>query len=105
MMTRAGYPAYQAAAVEAVASTGGQIMPPVMGITAFLIADYLSISYGEVVLAALIPALPYYLAVFVQVDLEAARRGLTGVPRDRIPRLRAVLSRSEEHTSVLQSLM
>jgi TRAP transporter 4TM/12TM fusion protein len=65
MMMRAGYPAHIAAAIEAVASTGGQIMPPVMGITAFLIADYLSISYGEVVLAAIVPALLYYLAIFI----------------------------------------
>ena len=91
MMMRAGYPPHIAAAIEAVASTGGQIMPPVMGITAFLIADYLSISYGEVVLAAIIPALLYYLAIFIQVDLEAARRGLKGLPRDQIPLARQVL--------------
>ncbi|HEX7007556.1 MAG TPA: TRAP transporter fused permease subunit [Alphaproteobacteria bacterium] len=85
MMIRAGYPPHIAAAIEAVASTGGQIMPPVMGITAFLIADFLSISYGEVVLAAIIPALLYYLAIFIQADLEAARRGLKGLPRDQLP--------------------
>ena len=91
MMMRAGYPPHIAAAIEAVASTGGQIMPPVMGITAFLIADYLSISYAEVVLAAIIPALLYYLAIFIQVDLEAARRGLKGLPVDQLPRGRQVL--------------
>ncbi|MEQ9814613.1 MAG: TRAP transporter fused permease subunit [Azospirillaceae bacterium] len=92
MMERAGYPKHQAAAVEAVSSTGGQIMPPVMGITAFLMADFLGIPYSDVVLAALIPAVLYYFAVFVQVDLEAARRGLKGLPREQIPRLRPTLS-------------
>lgn len=91
MMMRAGYPPHIAAAIEAVASTGGQIMPPVMGITAFLIADYLSISYGEVVLAAIVPALLYYLAIFIQVDLEAAQRGLKGLPVDQLPKARRVL--------------
>ncbi|PYM36721.1 MAG: C4-dicarboxylate ABC transporter permease, partial [Candidatus Rokuibacteriota bacterium] len=75
MMKRSGYPAHLAAAIEAVASNGGQIMPPVMGAAAFLIAEYLSIPYGEVALAALIPACLYYLALFVQVDLEAAKNG------------------------------
>lgn len=87
MMVRAGYRRHVAAAIEAVASTGGQIMPPVMGITAFLIADWLNISYGEVILAALVPALLYYIALFVQVDLEAARLGLSGMPPDQIPKL------------------
>ena len=90
MMKRAGYPAHQAAAMEAVASTGGQIMPPVMGITAFLIAEFLSVDYAEVVIAAVIPALLYYLAVFAQVDLQAARLGIRGLPREEIPRLRDV---------------
>ena len=94
LMRRGGYPNHIAAAVEAVASTGGQIMPPVMGITAFLIADYLSISYGEVAIAALVPALLYYLAVFVQIDLEAARLGLAGIPAEKLPRLRNVFQYS-----------
>lgn len=93
LMKRTGYAPHVAAAIEAVASTGGQIMPPVMGVAAFLIAEFLSIPYSEVVLAALIPALLYYLAVFVQVDLEAAKHGLTGLPREQLPRLRAVMSR------------
>jgi len=94
LMRRGGYPNDIAAAVEATASTGGQIMPPVMGITAFLIADYLSIPYGEVAMAALVPALLYYLAVFIQIDLEAARLGLAGVPREQLPRLRDVVKQS-----------
>ena len=91
MMKRAGYPAHVAAAIEAVASNGGQIMPPVMGAASFLIAEFLGIPYGEVVLAALVPACLYYLALFVQVDLEAGRRGLAGLPREQIPRLGGVL--------------
>ena len=93
MMKRTGYPGHLAAAIEAVASTGGQIMPPVMGVAAFLIAEFLNIPYGEVALAAIIPACLYYLALFVQVDLEAAKRGLVGLARKDLPRLRAVIRR------------
>jgi len=93
MMKRTGYPGHLAAATEAVASTGGQLMPPVMGVAAFLIAEFLNIPYGEVALAAVIPALLYYLALFVQVDLEAAKHGLTGLPRAELPRLASVLGR------------
>jgi TRAP transporter 4TM/12TM fusion protein len=91
MMKRAGYPPHLAAAIEAVASNGGQIMPPVMGAAAFLMAEYLSIPYGQIALAAAIPACLYYLALFVQVDLEAAKLGLAGLPRESIPRLRPVM--------------
>jgi TRAP transporter 4TM/12TM fusion protein len=91
MMKRSGYPPHVAAAIEAVASNGGQIMPPVMGAAAFLMAEYLSIPYGQIALAAAIPACLYYLALFVQVDLEAAKLGLAGLPREQIPRLRPVL--------------
>jgi TRAP transporter 4TM/12TM fusion protein len=93
MMKRSGYPSHIAAAIEAVSSNGGQIMPPVMGAAAFLIAEYLSIPYGQVALAAAIPAALYYLALFVQIDLEAAKLGLAGLPRDHIPRLGPVLRR------------
>jgi TRAP transporter 4TM/12TM fusion protein len=93
MMKRSGYPPHLAAAIEAVSSNGGQIMPPVMGAAAFLIAEYLSIPYGHVALAAAIPAGLYYLALFVQVDLEAAKLGLAGLPREEIPRLRHVMRR------------
>lgn len=87
MMTKAGYPSHQAAAIEAVSSTGGQIMPPVMGITAFLMADFLGVPYADIVLAALVPALLYYAAVFFQVDLEAGKRGLKGLPVADLPKL------------------
>lgn len=85
MMKRAGYPAHFAGAVEAVASSGGQIMPPVMGIAAFLIADRLGAPYAEVALAALVPAILFYIAVFVQVDLEAGKRGLRGMKKEEMP--------------------
>ena len=93
MMKRAGYPSHLAAAIEAVSSNGGQIMPPVMGAAAFLIAEYLAIPYGQVALAAAIPAGLYYLALFVQVDLEAAKLGLAGLPREQLPKIRPVLRR------------
>jgi len=94
MMKKAGYPPPQAAAVEAVASTGGQIMPPVMGAAAFLIAEYLGIPYAEVALAALVPAILYYVTLFIQVDLLAARHGIRGLPRAELPRLGSVMCRS-----------
>jgi TRAP transporter 4TM/12TM fusion protein len=87
MMRKSGYPGPMAAAIEAVASTGGQIMPPVMGITAFIMAEFLSVPYGDVVLAALVPALLYYVALFAQVDIEAARLDLKGLPREQLPRI------------------
>jgi TRAP transporter 4TM/12TM fusion protein len=91
MMKRSGYPPHMAAAIEAVSSNGGQIMPPVMGAAAFLIAEYLAIPYGQVALAAALPAVLYYLALFVQIDLEAAKLGLAGLPRAELPRLREVM--------------
>jgi TRAP transporter 4TM/12TM fusion protein len=94
MMKKAGYPPPVAAAVEAVASTGGQIMPPVMGAAAFLIAEYLQIPYAHVALAAFVPAVLYYIALFIQVDLLAARNGIHGLPRAELPRLVPVLKRS-----------
>jgi TRAP transporter 4TM/12TM fusion protein len=93
MMKRGGYAPHMAAAIEAVASTGGQIMPPVMGAAAFLIAEFLNITYGQVALAAAIPACLYYLALFVQVDLEAAKNGSAGLPADQIPKFRDVIRR------------
>jgi TRAP transporter 4TM/12TM fusion protein len=94
MMKKAGYPPPQAAAVEAVASTGGQIMPPVMGAAAFLIAEYLGIPYAEVALAALVPAILYYVTLFIQVDLLAARNGIHGLPSAQLPHLVKVMRRS-----------
>jgi TRAP transporter 4TM/12TM fusion protein len=91
MIKRANYPAHKAAAIEAVASTGGQLMPPVMGAAAFLMAELLQVPYSDVALAALVPALLYYGALFIQADLEAARLGITSAPTDQIPGARTVL--------------
>jgi len=86
LMKRAGVPAHKAGAIEAVASTGGQLMPPVMGAAAFLMAEFLEISYAEVVLAALVPGILYYAALFIQADLDAAKQGIPPVDPDSIPR-------------------
>ncbi len=91
LIKRSGYPAHKAAAIEAVASTGGQLMPPVMGAAAFLMAEFLQIPYSEVVIAALVPGLLYYVALFIQADLEAARLGVSGVAEEVMPAPRAVL--------------
>jgi len=93
MMRKSGYQGHFAAAIEAVASTGGQIMPPVMGITAFIMAEFMSVPYGDVVLAALLPAALYYVALFMMVDLEAAKSNLAGLPRLELPRIRSVAGR------------
>jgi TRAP transporter 4TM/12TM fusion protein len=91
MMKAVGYRPHVAAAIEAVASTGGQIMPPVMGVASFIMAEFLAVPYREVVIAAIIPALLYYIALFVQVDLEAAKMGLRGLSRDQLPPIAPVL--------------
>ena len=90
-MKSVGFPGHMAAAIEAVASNGGQIMPPVMGAAAFLMAEFLNIPYGQVALAAAVPACLYYLALFTQIDLESAKRGLLGLPADQIPKFRSVI--------------
>ncbi len=91
LMKRAGFPPQIAAAVEAVGSTGGQLMPPVMGAAAFLMAEVLQVPYREVMVAAILPAFLYYLALFFQVDLEAAKRGIRGEPAARLPQTLRVL--------------
>ena len=91
LMKRTGFRPQFAAAVEAVASTGGQIMPPVMGAAAFVMAEFLAVPYAQVALWALVPALLYYVAVFAAVHFEAKLKGLAGVPRAELPRLAAVM--------------
>jgi len=91
LMKRIGYRPYFAGAVEAVASTGGQIMPPVMGAAAFIMADMLGISYLSVCIAAIIPAILYYWSLLWMVHLEAVKLGLTGIPKEELPQLRVVL--------------
>jgi TRAP transporter 4TM/12TM fusion protein len=91
LMKKTGYKPHVAGAIESVASTGGQLMPPIMGAAAFVMAEFLEMPYATVALAALLPALLYYLALFVQVDLEAGKTGLTRVPEENIPPLARVL--------------
>lgn len=90
-MKRTGYPGYYAGAIEACASTGGALMPPVMGTAAFIMASFLSIPYWKICLAALIPSLLYYLGLFVQADGYAARVGLRGLEEKDLPSLRTTL--------------
>jgi TRAP transporter 4TM/12TM fusion protein len=92
MIKRDGYAGHKAAAIEAVASTGGQLMPPVMGASAFIMAEFLEVPYAEVVLAALVPAIIYYVALFIQADLEAAKLGSAGVTAADMPSRRGTLS-------------
>ncbi len=87
LMKSVGYRPYFAGAVEATASTGGQIMPPVMGAGAFIMAQFLGVPYTTVAVAAIIPAVLYYGAVMVQVHFEAQRLGLKGLPREQLPSL------------------
>ena len=91
MMKRAGYDARFAAAVEALASSGGQLMPPIMGAAAFVMIDYLGISYGRLVVHALVPALLYFLSVLLIVHVRSVRRGFQPVPPAEIPSLRQEL--------------
>ncbi|MDR3175369.1 MAG: TRAP transporter permease [Desulfovibrio sp.] len=91
LMKKTGYSKTFAGAVEASASVGGQVLPPVMGAAAFIMAEILSMSYSEIIVHAAIPALLYYLGVIIQVQLRAGKEGLVGLPRDRLPRIGAVL--------------
>ena len=92
LMKRSGFPPHFAAGVESVASTGGQIMPPIMGAAAFVMAEFIGVGYGQIIIWALIPAILYYVACFCAVHFEAKRRGLVGVPRSELPRMRTVLA-------------
>jgi TRAP transporter 4TM/12TM fusion protein len=85
LMVRSGFSRARAAAIESVGSTGGQLMPPVMGAAAFIMAEFLQVSYGTVVIAAIIPSLLYYAALFMHVDLEAAKQHIGGAPVEDIP--------------------
>ena len=91
MMKRLGYKPEFAAAVEAAASTGGQIMPPVMGAAAFLMAESIGLPYGVIVKAAIIPALLYFVGIYIITDLEARKQGLVGMDKDKMPKLAKVM--------------
>ncbi len=90
-MKHVGFPPHLAGAVEAVASTGGQIMPPVMGAAAFVMAELLGTHYGRIMVAAVIPAIIYYLGVYVQVHYYSLKAGLRGLPPDQVPNKKQVL--------------
>ena len=91
LMKKVGYTPTFAGAVEAAASTGGQILPPIMGAAAFIMAEFTGISYVRIIGAAVIPALIYYLSVIVMVHLEAVKQGLVGLSKDEIPSLKRVM--------------
>ena len=91
MMKKTGYKPQFAGAVEAAASTGGQIMPPIMGAAAFLMAEYMGIPYAQVALKAILPAILYFTGIYIAVHLEAKKLGLKGIPREQLPRMRKLL--------------
>jgi len=94
MMKRAGYDADTAGAVEATASTGGQLAPPVMGAGAFIMAEILGVRYTEILIAGVIPAILYYVACFAHADLHALKVGLRGLPRSELPPIGSLLLRA-----------
>jgi len=94
LMKKIGYRAHFAGAVEAAASTGGQIMPPVLGAAAFIIADSLGVSYLKVLSAAVVPAILYFWGIWCCLSLEAAKMGLQGLPKESLPKLKDVLFKS-----------
>ena len=91
MMKRAGIPAHKAAAIETTASEGSQILPPVMGTAAFIMAEFTGIPYAAIALAAVLPALLYFVSLYVVVHIESVRIGLLGMPREEIPSARQAL--------------
>ena len=86
MMKKTGYKAEFAGAVEAAASTGGQIMPPIMGAAAFLMADFIGVPYSSILGRAILPAILYFAGIFITVHLEAKRLGLSGIPKEQLPK-------------------
>ena len=93
MMKKTGYKAEFAGAVEAAASTGGQIMPPIMGAAAFLMAEYMNVTYAEVALRAILPAVLYFTGIFIAVHLEAKKLGLRGIRREELPKISKLIGR------------
>lgn len=94
LMKKTGYKPEFAAAAEAAASTGGQIMPPIMGAAAFLMADYVQVPYGELVVKAILPAVLYFAGIFISVHLEAKKLGLRGLSREELPKLKPLLKKT-----------
>jgi len=93
LMKRVGYSGRSAGSIEAAASTGGQIAPPIMGAGAFIMAEVTGIAYSDIAIAAIIPALMYFLSIYFMVDLEAQKNGMRGMRKDELPALRPLLAR------------
>ena len=93
LMKRTGYKPEFAAAAEAAASTGGQIMPPIMGAAAFLMADYVQIPYSEIIVKAILPAVLYFAGIFIAVHLEAKKLGLRGLTKEELPEVKPLLKK------------
>ena len=93
MMKRCGYKPEFAGAVEAASSTGGQIMPPIMGAAAFLMAEYMGVPYGTVALKAILPAVLYFVGIYIAVHLEAQKLGLKGIPKEELPKMRVLIKK------------
>jgi len=93
LMKKLGYRPEFAGAVEAAASTGGQIMPPIMGAAAFLMAEYMGVPYSEVAMRAILPAVLYFTGIFIAVHLEAKKLGLKGIPREELPKMRHLIKK------------
>lgn len=104
-MKRTGYPAHYAGAIEACASTGGVIMPPVMGAIAFVMAAFLNIDYANILMAAAIPSILYYFGLLLQVDAYAAKNGLLGLPREQCPPVTSTLKKGWPFVFVLVFLI
>lgn len=105
LMKRMGFKPYFAGAVEAVASNGGQIMPPVMGVVAFIMAEFIGISYGKICVAAFIPALLYYLGLYVMVDSEAVKLGIFGLSKEKLPSFSATVLGGWYHVMPILALV
>jgi len=104
-MIKSGYKPHYAGAIEAVASTGAAITPPIMGAVAFIMADLLGVPYYKILLPAAIPAALYYLTCFIQVDCQAAKQGLVGLPKEEIPSIKQVLKEDGEFIIPLLALI
>ena len=90
-MKRTGYPPHYAGAIEAAASTGGVLMPPIMGVTAFVMAEFLAVPYSTICIAAIVPSLLYFGGLFLQIDAYAAKAGLKGLPKEQLPSFKATI--------------
>ena len=104
-MKKVGYPAHYAGAIEACASMGGAVMPPVMGAIAFVMAITIGVDYATIMIAAILPSLLFYFGLILQVDAYAARTGLKGMPKDQLPSVRKVLLRGWPFLSVMVFLI